>query len=295
MAGEEVTDGFLVVDKPLGATSRDAVDRVQRWLPRGTRIGHCGTLDPLASGVLVLAVGVATRLVEYVQAQTKVYRAGVMLGATTSTDDSEGVPVPVPDAIVPDRPTVERVLGEFLGTIQQVPPAYSAAHVDGSRAYRLAREGKTVELTPRPVRIDRIDLREFAYPRLDLEITCGKGTYIRSLARDLGRRLGVGGYLSSLRRTRIGVFEEAGAILLDTPPTPFPFRPLADALADSPKLVLEETDLARLANGQRLLSADDALDGFDIAVLDARGALRAIVRRESGQLRPIKVMALPPR
>jgi tRNA pseudouridine55 synthase len=292
MAGEEVTDGFFVVDKPLGVTSRDAVNRVQRCIPRGVRIGHCGTLDPLASGVLVLAIGAATRLVEYVQEQTKVYRAVVTLGANTSTDDSEGEPTPVPGAVAPDRPTVERVLGEFLGTIQQVPPAYSAAHVDGSRAYRLARQGKAVELAPRPVRIDRIDIREFAYPRLDLEITCGKGTYIRSLARDVGRRLGTGGYLATLRRTRIGVFEEAGAISLDAPTTPLPLRPLADALAGSPRLVLDEADLLRLANGQRLPSDDEALDGCDIAVLDSAGALRAVVRRESGQLRPIKVIAL---
>ena len=156
MAHEEVTDGFLILDKPLGLTSRDAVNHVQRRFPRKTRIGHAGTLDPLASGVLVLAIGVATRLVEYVQAQTKVYRAVVTLGATTSTDDSEGDPQPVTDAVAPDRPTLDRVLGEFLGTILQVPPAYSAAHVEGQRAYRLARRGESVELTPRPVRIDRI-------------------------------------------------------------------------------------------------------------------------------------------
>jgi tRNA pseudouridine55 synthase len=290
MAREEVTEGFLVVDKPLGITSRDAVDRVQKWFRKGTRIGHAGTLDPLASGVLVLAVGGATRLVEYVQAQAKVYRAVVTLGANTSTDDSEGEPQPVPGAIVPDRATIERVLGEFLGTIQQVPPAYSAAHVEGQRAYRLARRGTHVELAPRPVRIDRIDVREFSYSRLDLEITCGKGTYIRSLARDLGQRLGTGGYLSYLRRTRIGVFTEADAIALDAPPTPLPFRPLADAIGDWPRLVLDDADLRRLANGQRL-PAGDAPEDVDIAVLDAAGALRAIVRRDSGQLRPIKVIA----
>ena len=291
MAHEEVTDGFLILDKPLGITSRDAVDRVQRRLPRKTRIGHAGTLDPLASGVLVLAIGSATRLVEYVQAQTKVYRAAVTFGATTATDDSEGEPQPVPGAVAPDRPTLDRILGEFLGTILQVPPAYSAAHVEGHRAYRLARRGEAVEIAPRPVRIDRIDVREFAYPHLDVEITCGKGTYIRSLARDLGRRLGVGGYLAALRRTRIGVFVVADAVSLEALPTPLPLRPLAEALADVPKVVLEETELVRLANGQLVPSEDESLEGVDIAVLDRTGLLRAVVRRESGQLRPIKVIA----
>ncbi|HEX3313616.1 MAG TPA: tRNA pseudouridine(55) synthase TruB, partial [Gemmataceae bacterium] len=252
MAHEEVTDGFLILDKPLGISSRAAVDIVQKWFPKRPRIGHAGTLDPLASGVLVLAIGVATRLVEYVQAQTKVYRAVVTLGATTSTDDSEGEPQPIADAVAPERATVERVLGEFLGTIQQVPPAYSAAHVEGQRAYRLARRGECVELAPRAVRIDRIDIEDFAYPRLDIEIACGKGTYIRSLARDLGQRLGTGGYLSSLRRTRIGVFDEFDAIELDSPPVPLTLRSLNDAVAYLPRLVLDDAELCRLANGQRL-------------------------------------------
>ena len=200
MAHEEVNDGFLILDKPLGITSARCGQPRPAVVSRKTRIGHAGTLDPLASGVLVLAIGVATRLVEYVQAQTKVYRAVVTLGGHHQHRRLRRRPQPVPDAVAPDRenarPRPRRVPGHHPAS----PAGVLGRPRRWQRAYRLARRGETVELAPRPVRIDRIDIREFAYPRLELEITCGKGTYIRSLARDLGQRLGVGGYLSSLRR-----------------------------------------------------------------------------------------------
>jgi tRNA pseudouridine55 synthase len=287
-------DGFLVIDKPVGISSREAVDRVQAWLPEGTRVGHTGTLDPLASGVLVLAIGLGTRLTEYVQEQAKVYRAEVTFGAFTSTDDAEGTPTPVPDGVIPDRAVLEKALAGFLGHIEQVPPAFSAAHVKGRRAYRLARKGKPVELEPRTVRVDRIDIHGYAHPRLDLEIECGKGTYIRSLARDLGRRLGCGGYLSALRRLRVGVFDERDALSLDPPPvslTPH-LRPLADAVAHIPNVRLDDDRITRLAHGQTVPITELDTPSTEVAVLDSRGQLRAIARREPDgpRLRPIRVL-----
>ena len=199
--------GLLVIDKPTGMTSRTAVDRASGWFPRKTRIGHTGTLDPLASGVLVLCIGLATRLTEYVQCMSKVYRAGVTFGASSNTDDAEGAVTPTPHVLVPARQDVERALASFVGAIQQVPPAYSAAMVSGRRAYDLARQGKEVSLTPRTVVVHAIDVLGYEYPHLEIEVRCGKGTYIRSLARDLGEELGCGGFIASLRRLAVGCFQ----------------------------------------------------------------------------------------
>src|SRR5262249_664262 len=194
-------DGLLVLDKPHGVTSRAAVDAATRWFPRGTKLGHTGTLDPLATGVLVLCVGRATRLTEFVQDMPKIYVAEITLASRSVSDDPGGPLTPVVDpptsgcagvgtrARVLDRSSVEAALGSFLGTIQQVPPAFSAAKLAGRRSYDLARKGRTIDIAPRAVRIDRIDILVFDYPTLRLEIACGKGTYIRSLARDLCERL----------------------------------------------------------------------------------------------------------
>ena len=208
-------DGFLVVDKPLGMTSRDVVNRAAGWVPKRWRIGHTGTLDPLATGVLVLALGQGTRLAEFVQDQPKVYRAQVFLGAFTTTDDAEGERAPGPRTSMPDRDEVGAALSGFLGMIEQTPPAYSAAHIGGRRAYRLARQGRPELPAPRTVRVDRIDILRFDSPILEIEIECGKGTYIRSLARDLGEKLGTGAYVASLRRLRVGPFLAACACDLD--------------------------------------------------------------------------------
>src|SRR5947209_7070555 len=188
-------DGLLVLDKPGGMTSRAAVDRALRWFPRRTRIGHTGTLDPLATGVLVLCLGAATRLTEYVQRMAKTYRSTFLLGARSDTDDADGTITPVAGATPPGGGAVVEALASFVGTIEQVPPAFSAAKVTGRRAYDLARAGQNVDLAPRPVTIYGIDLLACAYPRLELEVHCARGTYIRALARDLGARLGCGGYI----------------------------------------------------------------------------------------------------
>src|SRR5438270_252365 len=178
MAGttrERGPDGLLVLDKPGGMTSRAALDRAARWFPRGTRVGHTGTLDPLATGVLVLCLGSATRLAEYVQRMGKTYRTGILLGARSDTDDADGTVVPVAGARAPSAAAVAACLAAFVGEVEQVPPAYSAAKVTGRRAYDLARRGQQVALQARRVAIHGIDLLGFDYPRLELAVRCGRG------------------------------------------------------------------------------------------------------------------------
>jgi tRNA pseudouridine55 synthase len=274
--------GLLVVDKPGGITSRDVVDRALRWFPRGTRLGHTGTLDPLATGVLVLCIGVATRLTEYVQRMAKTYRAGLRLGARSDTDDADGTVETVARlGPPPGCAAVVACLQEFIGTIEQVPPAFSAAKVTGQRAYDLARRGAEVALEPRRVRIDRIDLLTYDYPRLEIEIHCGKGTYIRALARDLGERLGCGALVETLRRTQVGPFEASGALLLDAEAAAARSRmlPLSAAVAELPRVTLEPADVARLRQGQRVeLSSPwqgSAPEG-EVAVFDTAGQLVAV-------------------
>jgi tRNA pseudouridine55 synthase len=248
------TSGFLIVDKPLRLTSREAVDRAARWFPRGTRLGHTGTLDPLASGVLVVAVGAATRLTEYVQRMPKTYRAVFALGARSDTADGEGTIAPTPGASPPPLATVEEAIQAFIGDIDQVPPIFSAAKVGGRRAYVLARRGRDVELEPRRVRIDAIAIRRYDYPVLDVEIRCGKGTYIRSLARDLGERLGCGGYVQELRRTCIGPFDVHNAVPLDADEEAArrALLDLAWAAHGLRRVELSNSEAERFAQGQAL-------------------------------------------
>ncbi len=203
--------GVLNVCKPAGVTSRDVVNVVQR-LVRPVKTGHAGTLDPMATGVLLVCVGPATRLVSLLQQAPKTYLAEFRFGQTSDTDDSTGQVTEVPDAVVPDRARIEAVLPEFCGVISQKPPAWSAVKVNGRRAYALARQGREPDLRPRPVRIDSIDITEYDWPRLSVQVRCGSGTYIRSLARDLGDRLGCGGLMSGLTRVRIGDFRIDDAV-----------------------------------------------------------------------------------
>ncbi|QEL18128.1 tRNA pseudouridine(55) synthase TruB [Limnoglobus roseus] len=208
-------NGFLVIDKPAGMTSRSVVNRAQQWFARGTKIGHAGTLDPLATGVLVLCVGAATKLVERVQAMGKTYRTRVLLGFTSTTDDADGTLTPSPAGEVPTEAQIRDLLTRFVGEIQQVPPAVSALKIDGQRAYDLARRGAEVKMVARPVRVDAVHLLGYEWPHLDLEIDCGKGTYIRSIARDVGEALKCGGLVQTLQRTRTGVFRVENALPLD--------------------------------------------------------------------------------
>ncbi len=290
----EIRDGLLVLDKPGGLTSRAAVDRALRWFPRGTRMGHTGTLDPLATGVLVLCLGSATRLTEYVQRMGKVYHAGVRLGARSDTDDADGVLTPVPGAVVPDADALARCLATFVGTIEQVPPAHSAAKVGGRRAYDLARGGEEVALRARPVQVHRIDIRAYDWPDLDLEIYCGKGTYIRSLARDLGERLGCGGYVRTLRRTRVGPFTAEMGLSLATEPAAARARllPVEMAVAELPRLDLPAAAVRRLCQGQAVpLPREMAGDEAAVFAADS-GKLAAVaaIDRPHRLLRPQKVL-----
>jgi tRNA pseudouridine55 synthase len=289
--------GLLVIDKPSGITSRVAVNRVQQALPRGTRIGHAGTLDPLATGVLVLCIGTATRLVEYIQDLDKEYVTDLTLGAVSDSDDADGAITPVAVESPPTREAIAQAVQHFVGNIEQVPPAFSAAHVAGQRAYKLARRGKEVALAPRRVRIDSIDLLDFRYPDLRLRIRCGKGTYIRSLARDLGNRLGCGAFVRTLQRTRIGPFtaEHALAINSAKPEQFTKLLPLATAVAHLPPVHLTAAEFERLRQGQVLQKCDVDLPAGDdsVVALFLHDALVGLGSWQRGtrSLRPDKILA----
>ncbi len=234
--------GFLNINKPPALTSRDVVDRVLRHLPKRTKAGHAGTLDPLATGVLVVAIGPATRLIEAVQAQAKVYRAVVRLGARSDTLDADGTLEETRNPPRPSETDIRASLSTQIGTIAQVPPAYSALKLQGRRAYDLARSGQEFTLEPRPVRIDTIDILSYEWPLVDLEITCGAGTYIRSIARDLGESLGCGGLIQVLTRTRIGRFRIEDALdpcNLSQEQILTHLHPLSDAILDWPQVQLD--------------------------------------------------------
>lgn len=241
--------GLLLIDKPLGPTSMDVCRRVRRALvaagaPKRVKVGHGGTLDPLATGLLVILIGKATPLCEKIMRGAKTYLADVDLSAFSSTDDAEGEKTVVdvgtagdsPTAATPPPPPTAAALAaacaKFVGVIQQRPPAYSAIKVNGQRAYDLARDGRPPELAARPVRIDAIRVERYSWPRAVLTVECGKGVYIRSLARDLGTGLGTGGMLAGLRRTRIGAWNVNDATPLDA----LPARLVQADLLDAPAL-----------------------------------------------------------
>lgn len=282
-------NGLLVIDKPGGMTSRDAVNRVQRWLPRGTKVGHTGTLDPLATGVLVVCVGAATRLADYVQAMGKSYTSRFRLGATSTSDDADGEVSEVPNAHPVSRERIDAALAGFVGAIEQLPPSVSALKVGGKRAHELARKGESVALAPRPVRIDAVRVTGYEWPFLDVEVDCGKGTYIRSIARDLGAALGCGGLVQTLRRTRVGPFAAGQGIGVDAPPADLKLRPPAEAVAGLPQVRVTADEARRLRQGQRLAPRD--VPPGEVALLDETGALVGIGLAERGALHPHVVLS----
>jgi tRNA pseudouridine55 synthase len=223
----------------------------------------------------VLCVGHASRLAEYVQRQAKQYRAGVMLGAISSTDDSQGVIEPTPGASPIEPARVARALTEFVGDIRQSPPTHSAVHVNGQRAYTLARAGEQFELPPRQVSVRRIEMLAYDWPRLELDIECGSGTYIRSLARDIGVRLGVGGYCESLVRTAVGAFIVDQAVSPDDLLVQEHLIAPASALADMQRIMIDQTQMAALANGNTIELALPHPTG-EAAAVDNSGRLLAI-------------------
>ncbi|PLX96931.1 MAG: tRNA pseudouridine(55) synthase TruB [Desulfuromonas sp.] len=248
-------DGILLIDKPVGITSNDVVRRVRRLL-RTRRVGHTGTLDPLASGLLPVAVGFGTRLVEFLMEGEKSYRATLALGVSTDTQDSEGKVLEQRDPSGVDCDRLLAVCATLTGDQQQVPPMYSALKRDGVPLYKLARQGIEVERPPRQVRIERLELLRFDTPSAEIEVDCSKGTYIRTLCHDLGAKLGVGAHMTSLRRLRSGFLQLEQARPLDNfdPDNPpkvgeGPFLSLRQALAGWPEVRLDSEAVRRLRHG----------------------------------------------
>jgi tRNA pseudouridine55 synthase len=205
--------GWVVLNKPYDMTSTQAVGKV-RWLFSAAKAGHAGTLDPLATGILPIALGEATKAVPQVQDGTKIYRFAILWGSATTTDDAEGAVIATSDER-PERAALEAVLPRFTGTILQRPPIFSALKIDGERAYDLARAGESVELQPREIDVDAIRVVEHGSERSVLEVTCGKGTYVRALARDIAEALGTRGHVSMLHRAAVGPFTDADAVTID--------------------------------------------------------------------------------
>jgi tRNA pseudouridine55 synthase len=288
--------GLLNLRKPPGPTSHDVVALVRRRLAGEVKVGHTGTLDPFAEGVLVLCLGPATRLAGYVQAQPKRYTAQITLGAVSNTDDPTGQVTAVQAAQPPSEERLREALGTFVGTIEQIPPAHSAVHVAGRRAYKLARAGKNLDLAPRSVVVHRIDVLSYAYPQLDLDISCGGGTYIRALARDIGSALGCGGYCGRLNRTAVGPFTVDQAVAPEDVDPARHLLPAVLALGDMPHLTLDASSCLRLAMGQpiRLSSVDPGTNfapATELAVLNEQEGLVAIgiLADDRLTLRPVKV------
>ncbi|HEY8745697.1 MAG TPA: tRNA pseudouridine(55) synthase TruB [Chloroflexota bacterium] len=289
------SNGFLIVDKPLGLSSRQALDRVRR-LYDTRKAGFAGTLDPLASGVLICAMGSATRLLSYLEADAKRYVATVELGKETDTDDAEGREVAQGDWRAVSREQVIAALAVFRGPIRQRPPSYSAISVGGRRLYALARRGETVVAAEREVTIHDLRLVSWQPPLLTLEVYCSKGTYIRALARDLGRALGCFAYLAALRRTISGAFslDEAHALaqleVVDDEQRAAYLLPPRAGVAHLPVRALDAEAVVSIRRGQRVPQAESC-DG-PVTLVDHAGNLVAVGRYDCGMLQPEKVLAV---
>lgn len=245
--------GFLLINKPIGPTSHDSVAMVRKQLSE-RKVGHLGTLDPAAEGLLVLAVGAkALKVVELFKDLSKEYIAQITFGSVSSTYDREGTIEQVdlkPGVPVPDESAVRNaIVDRFLGKIDQIPPAYSAVQVGGERAYRKMRQGRSVDLPSREVQIDACDLQKFTYPDLTLRIVCGSGTYIRSLAHDLGQVLRCGGYLSGLKRTKVGEWSVSESVAIDRVQWS-DVIPLKDVLRDRPSIELTDDEAEDIRHGR---------------------------------------------
>jgi tRNA pseudouridine55 synthase len=294
-----------VVDKPSGPTSFDVVHKV-RSLLRVSKVGHTGTLDPTATGVLPLCLGEATRLAGYITEGDKGYEARVFLGKTTDTQDAAGKVLlerPVVD-LTPSR--LEATMARFRGTIQQVPPMYSAVKVDGKRLYELARAGQEVEREARSVTIHKFELLQFGVPEFTFRVECSKGTYVRTLAADLGEALGCGAHLSALRRTKSGPFSLANAVPLDRivelaeakKPEALAalLVPVANAFVDLPSLSVDASTLDRkVRHGVPLelprAGAPELAEGDRVRIVDAAGMMVALGERKGAQIRYLRVLA----
>jgi tRNA pseudouridine55 synthase len=294
--------GILNVDKPPGITSHDVVDAVRR-ISGQRQVGHAGTLDPMATGVLLVCLGKATRVTEYLMASAKRYRATVVLGAVTDTYDAEGEILSSGGRTDFSRQEIEAALAGFAGRIEQVPPMYSALKRDGQPLHRLARQGKTVELEPRTVEIHEITLLDWAAPALIFEVACSSGTYVRSLAHDLGQRLGSGAYLTSLVRLSSGRFSLEEATSLARLEEAFQhgqeadyLLPLDEALLDWPAMIVDGDRARRIVQGQAVAGEPPAAGEAEVPLCRAYsldGDFLAILtyHATTGQWRPKKVFA----
>ena len=288
------TSGLVLIDKPQGWTSHDAVARTRR-LANTRKVGHAGTLDPMATGLLILGINSSTRLLTYVVGLDKEYLATIRLGATTTTDDAEGEELTrAPAGAVESLAASDIAAGirELTGDISQRPSAVSAIKVDGKRAYARVRAGEDVELPARPVTVSDFDLvgstAEDGFLDLDVRVVCSSGTYIRALARDLGAGLGVGGHLTSLRRTRIGPFSIDAAEPLDTLDVDRALIGPADAASRLfDRLDLDEQQALELSQGKRIIAPTGAADGGPVAAVDPRGRLIGLAEYRSGKAKSI--------
>jgi tRNA pseudouridine55 synthase len=286
-------DGLVVVDKPADWTSHDVVARVRR-LARTRRVGHAGTLDPMATGVLLVGIGKATRLLGHLALTEKTYTATIRLGQTTNTDDAQGETTATTSAAAVTDDAVRAGVAVLTGPIEQVPPQVSAIKVNGERAYKLARAGEDVALAARPVTVHAFTITAIRRPAdadvvdVDAEVVCSSGTYIRGLARDLGAGLAVGGHLTALRRTRVGPYDLSAARTLDELAAELDVLPLADAVAAGfPRRDVTAEQARAVAHGGRLAPA--GLGPGPVGVFDPDGALLALVEERDGAARPLAV------
>lgn len=291
-------NGWVVVDKPEGIGSTNVVAIIKR-LFNAQKAGHGGTLDPAASGVLPIALGEATKTIPYIMDGRKTYRFTVRFGQATTTDDAEGEITARTD-ILPSQKEIEAVLPLFVGEIDQVPPKYSAVHINGKRAYDLARENQEVELAPRRIRID--GLRMTGRPdeaSAEFEVDCGKGTYVRSIARDMAEKLGSLGHVTALRRTACGKFSAENAFSLEYLRSlehilnqTDVLRPVETVLDDIPALALSEADARLLSNGGFLSASAFGVSACEGETMQAvcNGRLTALVRVQVGQIRPVRII-----
>lgn len=288
--------GWLVIDKPAGITSTSVVNKV-RWAMQAKKAGHAGTLDPEATGVLAVALGEATKTVPYITDALKAYRFTVRLGAATNTDDAEGEVIASSDTRPTDAQITDALQG-FIGDIQQVPPKFSAVKIDGQRAYKLARDGEEVEIAPRALWVEELLLVD--RPDADhivLDMTCGKGGYVRSIARDLGETLGCYAHVKSLRRMWSGPFDAADGLTMDqvealaqSPDLDAHVLPLETGLQDLPELRCPTDGAARLRNGNPgMVFAADGIEYGDEAWASLEGKAVAIGTYKAGELHPTRV------
>ncbi|WP_439562303.1 tRNA pseudouridine(55) synthase TruB [Roseinatronobacter sp.] len=287
--------GWLVIDKPSGITSTAVVNKV-RWALQAQKAGHAGTLDPAATGVLAIALGEATKTVPYITDALKCYRFMVRLGQATTTDDAEGAVIDTREQR-PDDAAIEAALGAFRGEIEQVPPQFSAVKVDGERAYDIARAGDEMDLAARPLWVERLDI--VARPDADhveLEMVCGKGGYVRSIARDLGAALGCLGHVAWLRRTWSGPFDASDGLGMDqieamahSPELDTHLRPLEQGLADLPELPATPEGAARLRNGNPGMVLSASVEYGEEAWASYQGRAVAVGVYKAGELHPHRV------